>query len=127
MKYTFSTLQLAFSSTACDESASCGFVSSLFVSLDDIVISCLSLESEDNFVFSEGSFGRDFLIGFLVGTGESTLATGLIFNDFFASKLNRGRKVLPLFASISSAGESFFRPSLGDLGRVVGIYINNHF
>lgn len=122
----FSSFQLAntsaFSSSTWDDESLFGWLSSS----DDIVISqegasFLSLESEGTLVFSEGSLGRDFLVGFFATTEDVTTPLGAVLEikDFLASKLNRGRKILPPFSS--PVGDSFFLPSFGDFGRVVGI------
>lgn len=102
-------------------SASCFWVSDAIiespVSLGVIFLREVGLFfSFDDFKSSEGNLGRDFLTGFLT--------LGRSFCESFSSKLNlAGRELGPPFSLDSAVGEVFFRPSLGDLGLVVGIYI----
>lgn len=76
-------------------------------------------------MFSEGNFGRDFRSGLLTWTtGGGVFATVPL--DSFSSKLSLLGRAMGMgtsFSSDSAVDEFFFRPSLGDLALVVGIYI----
>lgn len=81
--------------------------------------------SLDRVEFSEGNLGRDFRSGFLTwATGGGVFAT-LPFENFSSKLSLLGRAMGASFSSDSAVDEVFFRPSLGDLALVVGIYIEN--
>ena len=69
--------------------------------------------SLDDLGSSDGNLGRDFLIGFFTWSWLGVLAS--------VSRLSLAGRAP--FSLDSALGEAFFRPSFGDFGLVVGIYI----
>lgn len=108
-------------------------VASLFFILDNVIFSSLSflddltvVDELDELVFSEGSFeGRDLRCGFF-GRAIVVFLMELLL-DTLSSRLRRLNEALLLrgLPSNSEPVEFLLRPSFGDFGLVVGIYISN--